>query len=200
MWKHAGVSRLKLIAAWFVVAALATGLAWGVLSVAAGEVVEAPDTPVLAVDVTSPTVTTASDVAGAPSTPVNSSSNPSGESAPSASDSSSTTSTTTADSSTTADPESPTTTSSTSTVPGSTTTTASAGTWSQTTVPTAGGVVVVGHRPGEVRLDSATPAPGFTMEIDKQGPDEVRVEFDSQGDSFEIRVRWENGVLSTEVS
>lgn len=74
------------------------------------------------------------------------------------------------------------------------------GTWSQTTVPTAGGVVVVGHRPGEVRLDSATPAPGFTMEIDKRGPDEVRVEFDSEADSLEIRVQWENGVLTTDVS
>lgn len=200
MWKHAGVSRLKLFAAWFVVAALATGLAWGVLSVAAGEVVEAPDTPVLAVDISAPTVTTAATVARPPSTAADSSSTLPGSHAPGASDSSTSTSTVTAESPTTANPESPTTTSSTSTVPGSTTTTVAAGTWSQTTVPTAGGVVVVGHRPGEVRLDSATPAPGFTMEIDKQGPDEVRVEFESQADSFEIRVRWDNGVLSTEVS
>jgi hypothetical protein len=59
-------------------------------------------------------------------------------------------------------------------------------------------VVVVSHRPYEVRLDSATPAPGFTMEIDKSGPDEVRVEFEGEDDSYEVRVRWENGVLTTE--
>lgn len=60
--------------------------------------------------------------------------------------------------------------------------------------------MVVGHRPYEVRLESATPAPGFTMEIDKQGPDEVRVEFENDDDSYEIRVRWEDGVLTTEVN
>lgn len=60
-------------------------------------------------------------------------------------------------------------------------------------------MVVVGHRPGEVRLDSASPAAGYSMEIDKDGPDEVRVEFESDADRFEIRVRWIDGALSVDV-
>lgn len=60
--------------------------------------------------------------------------------------------------------------------------------------------MVVSHRPGEVRLESATPNPGYAMEIDKRGPDEVRVEFEGQDDDFEVRVRWNDGALDVEVS
>lgn len=66
-------------------------------------------------------------------------------------------------------------------------------------MPSPGGVVLVNHRPGEVRLASATPAPGFAMEIDEQGPDEVRVEFDGEDDSYRVRVRWQDGALRIEV-
>lgn len=71
--------------------------------------------------------------------------------------------------------------------------------WEQSTVPSAGGTVVVEHRPGEVRLVSATPRPGFAMEIDDRGGDEVRVEFESDDDSFEVRVRWDDGALRIDV-
>lgn len=58
---------------------------------------------------------------------------------------------------------------------------------------------MISHRPGEVRLESATPVPGFTMEIDKRGPDEVRVEFDGEEDDYDIRVRWDGEALDVEV-
>lgn len=55
------------------------------------------------------------------------------------------------------------------------------------------------HRPEEVELQAATPAPGFSVEVDDDGPDRVRVEFD--GDSLEVRVeaRWENGALEVDI-
>ncbi|HEX2155002.1 MAG TPA: hypothetical protein VHL52_13630 [Acidimicrobiia bacterium] len=50
-----------------------------------------------------------------------------------------------------------------------------------------------------MRLESATPSPGYAMEIDDRGPDEVRVEFEGEDDDFEVRVRWNNGALGVEV-
>lgn len=97
--------------------------------------------------------------------------------------------------------DSPSTSSTTSLSPSTTvTTTDPAGDdWTSLTVPSGGGVVVVSHRPGEVRLESATPAPGYAMEIDDRGPDEARVEFAGADDEYEIRVRWHNGALDVEV-
>jgi hypothetical protein len=50
--------------------------------------------------------------------------------------------------------------------------------------------VVVSYRPGEVILDGATPAAGFTVDVDKQGPPDVRVEFESEATKVEVRVEW----------
>ena len=180
--------RFALIVAWLVVAALATGLAWGVLSSADREVGEAASTPVLGVGGTAPTTLTndssspATSAEAAPTSSSTTTSRPFATSTPATVPTTSTASTT-----------------STTSPSASTSTTTASVSWAQSTVPSPGGVVVVGHRPHEVRLESATPAPGFSMEIDKQGPDEVRVEFENDDDSFEIRVRWENGVLTTEV-
>ena len=58
---------------------------------------------------------------------------------------------------------------------------------------------MVSHRPGEVRLESAAPSAGFTMEVDKAGPEEVEVEFDNATSRFEVQIRWEDGILDTEV-
>jgi hypothetical protein len=38
------------------------------------------------------------------------------------------------------------------------------------------------------------------MEIEKQGPDEVRVEFSNDGISYEHRARWKDGTVETEVN
>lgn len=169
------MQRLGLILAWLVVASLATGLTWGVLSSADRHVGEAAATPVLGGGNTEHTAVDVSSTSATTSVAATSSS---------------------ATSSTAASTGSTTSTSS-STTP--TTLTAAPSAWDQSTVPSPGGVVVVGHRPYEVRLESATPAPGFTMEIDKQGFDEVRVEFGNDDVSYEVRVSWEDGVLTTEV-
>jgi hypothetical protein len=66
------------------------------------------------------------------------------------------------------------------------------------TIPTAGGTLVVSYRPGEVVLDGATPAAGFTVDVDKQGPPEVRVEFESETAKVEVRVEWD-GKLVTDI-
>ncbi|CAN5859412.1 hypothetical protein BH23ACT5_BH23ACT5_11410 [soil metagenome] len=71
--------------------------------------------------------------------------------------------------------------------------------WTTLTVSTGGGVVVISHRPEEVRLESASPAPGYSTEIDKSGLDEVRVEFEGATESVEVRVRWRGGHLETDI-
>jgi hypothetical protein len=81
----------------------------------------------------------------------------------------------------------------------SSTTTIAESEWSLQTVNSLGGTVVVRYQPDEVELQAATPAPGFAVEVDDQGPPRVRVEFD--GDEVEVRVevRWENGSLDIDI-
>ena len=56
----------------------------------------------------------------------------------------------------------------------------------------AGGTVVISVAPGRVALVSASPRAGYAMEIDANGPEEVRVEFEGEIDS-EFRARWSGG-------
>jgi hypothetical protein len=98
-------------------------------------------------------------------------------------------------------PSTPSSTSSTSNASTSSTpTTASSAPWEQTTVNSAAGAVIVSYRADEVRLESVVPLAGFRYEIDEAGPDEVRVEFEAAALRVEIRIRWENGALVTEVN
>lgn len=76
----------------------------------------------------------------------------------------------------------------------------SAESWSLRTVDTSGGSVVVRYRPGEVRLQAATPAPGYEVEIDDAGPPRVRVEFEGADSEVRVEIRWEDGGLDIEVS
>ncbi len=84
------------------------------------------------------------------------------------------------------------------TTPGGSTSTSTAANWQVKAIPTAGGNVVVSFRPGEVVLDGATPAAGFTVDVEKQGPPEVRVEFESEATRIEVRVSWD-GKLAIEI-
>jgi hypothetical protein len=92
--------------------------------------------------------------------------------------------------------------STTSTSSSSTSSTATTGTtlpdapWQQTTIPSKGGLVIVSYRPGEVKLESVAPTPGFSYEIDDQGPPEVRVEFEGGDIRVEVRVRWDGGLVT----
>jgi len=94
----------------------------------------------------------------------------------------------------------------TSTTPVSTTTTAattappttSAAAWQQQTINSAAGKVIVSYRPGEARLESVAPLAGYTFDVKAAGPPEVRVEFAGPL-RVEIRVRWRDGQLVTEI-
>jgi hypothetical protein len=92
--------------------------------------------------------------------------------------------------------------STTSTNSSSTSSTATTGTtlsdapWQQTTIPSKGGLVIVSYRPGEVKLESVAPTPGFSYEIDDQGPPKVRVEFEGGDVRIEVRVRWDGGLVT----
>ncbi|MGH3649950.1 MAG: hypothetical protein ACRDU9_04510 [Acidimicrobiia bacterium] len=72
--------------------------------------------------------------------------------------------------------------------------------WSYRTVTTAGGSVVVRHRPGQVEFQAATPTPGFDVEVDEMGPDRVRVEFESAVTDIRVELRWEDGILDVDIS
>ena len=71
--------------------------------------------------------------------------------------------------------------------------------WSVRTINSAGGSVVIRHRPGEVEYQAATPAAGFGVEVDDAGPDRVRVEFESEDADIRVEARWENGELNIDV-
>lgn len=72
--------------------------------------------------------------------------------------------------------------------------------WSVRTISSAGGTVVIRHRPGEVELQAATPASGFEVEIDDAGPDRVRVEFESDDSDVRVEAEWNNGELDVTIS
>lgn len=60
--------------------------------------------------------------------------------------------------------------------------------------------MVLRYRPGEVTYQSATPAPGFQVEVDEHGPPEVEVEFESESRKVEVHAAWREGDLDVEVS
>ena len=67
------------------------------------------------------------------------------------------------------------------------------------TISSAGGTVTVSYGNGQVHLQGATPAFGYSMEVEKTGPDEVRVDFESDSSDVSVRVKWEGGSLDIEV-
>ena len=79
---------------------------------------------------------------------------------------------------------------------GSTSANTSSPAWEQRAIPSTGGLVIVSYRPGEVRLESVAPTPGFRHEIDEAGPPEVRVEFEGAEARVEVRVRWDGGLVT----
>ena len=67
------------------------------------------------------------------------------------------------------------------------------------TVESAGGTVTVVYGNGEVTLAGATPAFGYTMEIKDEGPERVRVDFESGENEISVRIEWEDGQLDIEI-
>lgn len=70
--------------------------------------------------------------------------------------------------------------------------------WTVTTVASAGGSVTVRYRPDTVEYQAAIPTPGFEVVVDETSP-EVRVSFDGADVRYDIRVRWHDGRLDSEV-
>ncbi len=178
--------RSTLFLGWLVVVVVATTLTWQIVSAADDQVSERPIAPL--------------NVA-----------------APAIADNSTTTTTTTltttslaASTTTTAASESPppsspeTTTATPATTPSSTAATSpsttEAATWQTRSVETSGGTVVLRYRPGEVTYQSATPAPGYQVEVEKPGPPEVRLEFESESRKVEVEASWQDDGLDVHVS
>lgn len=67
------------------------------------------------------------------------------------------------------------------------------------TINSSGGTVTVSYGNGQVHLQGASPAFGYSMEIEKTGPDEVRVDFESEDSDVSVRVEWEGDSLDIEV-
>ena len=68
------------------------------------------------------------------------------------------------------------------------------------TYHTGGGSVTIIVSPGVVTWSSATPASGYTVEVENRGPEEVKVKFEAahEGEDYEFRARWRDGRLVVE--
>lgn len=184
-WDNSSVKRLSLFAAWLGVLVLATTLTWQIVSAADDRVSDRPLAPlnvaapvITGVDTTTSTTPASISLATAATDPEPSSSTTSSTSTTVPTTSSSTTSTTQATS----------------------TTTTTVAAWQTRSVETRGGTVVFRYRPGEVIYQTATPAPGYKVDVDKQGPPEAGVEFESEDDKIEIHAGWESGDIDIEIS
>ena len=171
----------RMTAAWVAALVVATVLAWQIVGLADSQV---GDTPVAVAP--SHTTTTAS---GAGSTTLPSTSTTTTDGGPT---------TTTTPGATTSSSGATSTSPSTGATSSSSSTTASEQ-WSLRTVTSTGGVVVVRYRTGEVELQAATPAPGFSVEVDDAGPPRVKVEFESDVADVRVEVRWDDGALDVDV-
>jgi cytoskeletal protein RodZ len=164
-----------MIAGWLAATAVTTGIAYVAVGAAGESVTERPLTVVNA----EAAGTTSTSVEGAttepPSTTAVVTSSP--PSTPS----------TTSPSSTTSGPSS------------TSSTTTSLQIWQTQTISSAAGTVVVAYQGEEVRLESVAPLAGYSYDVDKAGPDEVRVEFDGPLE-VEVRARVRDGQLSVEIS
>jgi hypothetical protein len=68
-----------------------------------------------------------------------------------------------------------------------------------TTYTLIGGQVWISADEPDVAFVNAVPKAGFSVEIDKAGPKEVRVEFESADHQSEFRARWEDGELDIDI-
>ncbi len=163
-----------LVALWIVATLATTAVAYVAVNAAGAEVTDRPLTSVVATGDSTASSSTTSTANGSSST---SGTGTTGTSTTAGTGESSTTSTSTSSTSTTG-------------------TTVSTAPWQQTTIPSKGGLVIVSYRPGEVKLESVAPTPGFSYEIDDQGPPEVRVQFEGGDVKVEVRVSWDGGLVT----
>ncbi len=167
----------KMAAAWVAALVATTVLTWQIVGLADSQV---GDTPVAVEPVpTSTSVSTTSTIATTSTslpTTTSTSSQVTTTSTPTPGSSAPTTQATTATPTTTASAE-----------------------WTVRTINSEGGTVIVRHRPEEVELQAATPAAGFSVEIDDSGPKRVRVEFEGDDDDIRIEIEWDDGELDVSI-
>jgi hypothetical protein len=58
-----------------------------------------------------------------------------------------------------------------------------------------GGSVTISFRPGVVNFKAAVPQSGYSTEVDENGPDRVRVEFEKGEDHSRFEAEWVSGEL-----
>ncbi len=181
--------RVGIVAAWVVATMVATMIAASAVGSVRGQVTDVPAIPnagtaallaaTTTIAVAESSTTTSTALAIDPTTTTTTAVTPS----------SSTTTTTTTPSST------PTT---TSPPPTTTTTTFPPGP-AITTYTLVGGQVWISADEPDVAFVNAVPEAGFSVEIEKAGPGEVRVEFESSDRESSFRARWEDGELDIDI-
>jgi HSP20 family molecular chaperone IbpA len=62
-----------------------------------------------------------------------------------------------------------------------------------------GGQVTISAADPEVWLVAAVPAAGYSVEVEKSGPEKVEVEFKSGDGESSFQAEFENGVLEVEI-
>ncbi len=199
------VKRTGVVLVWVVATLAATAVALAAVRGVAGQVVDSPGSPLLAAStslaVAAPATTTTTIP---PTTSSTTTSVPFGSRPPIApgegvgTTTSSTTSTTAATGGTTPTTAPPATSSTTSTTSTTTTTAAPVATQTQT-YQLEGGWVRIVFSPGAVTLDGAGPNPGFTMEIEKAGPPEVELDFESGSHKSRFNAEWSGGQLVVDI-
>lgn len=174
----------RMAAAWVAALVVATVLAWQIVGLADSQV---GDTPVAV----APSLTTTTDGAVSTTLPSTSTSTTDAEVTTTTTPGATTSSSSRARSTSSSTP--------TSSSSSSTSSTTASEQWSLRTVTTSGGVVVLRYRTGEVELQAATPAPGFSVEVDDTGPPRVRVEFESDVTDVRVEARWDDGSLKIDL-
>ena len=193
---------LGLIAAWLTVTAVSVLIASAAVGSVRGQVTDAPS-PVRTATTSLAASTTVVALDGATTT---STTRPS---APPSTLSTMPTSTTSVVGTTESAPEITPTTTSTTQAPTTTTTTTPPPTTTTTTAPAAalqtydtlGGSVTLLVGNGTVSLATAVPKPGYSAEEkERDDPSKVVVEFESENHESKLEARWEDGVVTVDIS
>ena len=188
-------ARMGYITVWVAITALATGASMAAVNLVGATVTERPsalpihsEPPVpAAAQPSSTTSTPTTEKPGA--TPTTTAPTESSESS-------------IATTSTTAPQEAPTTTvapTTTTTVPEQTTTTTLPETTGPFTYPVVGGSVTISCHANDVSLGGAVPSSGYSVDVEKAGPEEVRVVFALDETETEVRIECLDGAPEAEV-
>jgi hypothetical protein len=185
--------RVGIVVAWVVATMVATMIAATAVGSVRGQVTDVPAIPnagtaVLLAATTTTGVTESSTTSTVPAN------DPTTTTTAVVTPTSSTTTTTTAETSPS------TTTSTTVPPPTTTTTTATAPPGpSVTTHRLEGGEVRISALEPDVNLVSAFPFGGFSVEVEKSGPDKVEVQFESEDHKSSFKASWEDGELKIDI-